>query len=51
MVQGLKDIYIQLGYYLTESGFNDPVDDPLAYGIFVDFDQREFIGIDSTLPD
>ena len=53
MLPGLKQIYVDLGYATDLNDFNASVADAELenYGTWMEFDQREFVGLNSTLKD
>jgi len=51
MVPGLKQMFVDLGYATDMDDFNDLEYDFKDFGTWKRFDQRDFVGIDSTNSD
>ena len=49
MVPALKKIYLDLGYAESEEAFVASVDDYLTMGFWIDFNQKDFVGIDNSI--
>ena len=48
MVPALKQIYQDLGYLESQDAFVASVDDYLSLGYWIDFNQKDFVGIGSS---